>query len=175
MNQINRFTHVEGVAVYNVVDGVKEKDPSAIDVSLNIPEIAFESTDVPMMGNVSVVDQTRVQPLELEITIEADNPQALKLFGKGVKTWSCSWVESILQPSGLVDVIGIYLDVSGYCTSFPEGSKELGAQATASAKMSLLSMKKYDSTNKVYYDIDRTKGLLKINGEDFREAINKLL
>lgn len=175
MKQINRFTHVEGVAVYNVVNGVQDESPAAVDISINVPEITFEATEVPMMGSVSVVDQTRVQALELEITIESDNPNAIKLFGPGVRTWRCAWVESILQPNGLTEVLGFYLDVSGYCTSYPEGSKELGSQATGSAKLSLLSMKKTDSNNKIYYDIDRTKGLLKISGVDYRENINKLL
>ena len=61
MKQIERFTHIEGVAVYNVTNGVQDETPSAVDVSLSIPEITFEATEVPMMGSVSVVDQTRVQ------------------------------------------------------------------------------------------------------------------
>lgn len=175
LQAITKYTHVEGVSIYAVTNGQSASAPSAVDVSVNLPELVFESVDIPMMGTATIYDQTRLGNLELSVTLEADNPQAQALVHKGLCEWKLCWVESKVEPSGLTSVVGFNVYVKGYVSSIPEGSKEVGAQATADYKMSLIADRKTDSTGRVYYDVDRSQGKLIVNGVDYRADVNALL
>lgn len=175
MKQIPRYSHVEGVCIYAVKDGQKESNPSAIDVSLNVPELAFETSDIPYMGTMTITDQTRLSNIEISVACEAENPNAVKLFGAGLKEWACVWVESVIAPDGSMDVVGYTVNCKGFVSSVPDGSKEVGSQATCEYKMNCIAIKKTDSNNNVYYDIDRSQGLLVVNGTNLREKVNSLL
>lgn len=175
LQAITKYTHVEGVSIYAVTEGQSADAPSAIDVSVNLPELAFESVDIPMMGTATVYDQTRLGNMELSVTLEADNTEALKLIRKGLCEWKLCWVESAVAPSGLTSVVGFNVYVKGYVSAIPEGGKEVGSQATADYKMSLIATRKTDSTGRVYYDVDRAQGKLVVNGVDYRADVNALL
>lgn len=176
LNQINRYTHINGAAIYSLDEnGKSESDPSAIDVAITLPALEFETADVNMMGTLSIVDQTRLGNIQVTASLEADNPQTLKLVGPGLKKWKILWTENILQPNGLSDVVGFQVTCGGYVTAIPEGSKELGSQAVGDYAMNCVSIVKSDSNNNVYYDIDRSQSKLRVNGIDYRERINELL
>lgn len=176
LNQINRFTHVNGAAIYALDDnGQAESEPSAIDVAITLPALEFETSDVNMMGTLSIVDQTRLGNIQVTASLEADNPQTQKLIGPGLKKWKILWTENVLQPNGLSDVVGFQVNCGGYVTSIPEGSKELGSQAVADYAMNCVSITKTDSNNVVHYDIDRSQSKLRVNGIDYRARINELL
>ena len=165
LNQINRFTHINGAAIYALDDnGQAESEPSAIDVAITLPALEFETADVNMMGTLSIVDQTRLGNIQVTASLEADNPQTQKLIGPGLKKWKILWTENVLQPNG-----------GGYVTSIPEGAKELGSQAVADYAMNCVSISKTDSNNTVHYDIDRSQSKLRVNGIDYRARINELL
>lgn len=175
VKQITKFTHVEGVAIYPVIDGVADESPAAIDVSLTLPELTFETAEVPYMGSMTVVDQTRISNIEISITGEVANLKTQRLIQPGLNEWKCVWVESCVNPQGIIDVVGYTVNAKGYCSSIPEGSKEVGSQANADYKMHCLALRKSDSLNNVYYDVDRSQGRIIVNGNDLRAKVNDLL
>lgn len=175
LQAIPKYTHVEGVSIYRCNGGQAEAEPAAVDVAINVPEIQFETADIPMMGQMSIVDQTRIGNLELSVTLEADNPNAERLFGAGLVQWKLCYVQSIVLPNGLMAVVGVNIYATGYVTSIPEGTKEVGSQATADYKMNCTALRKVDSNGRVYYDIDRTQGKLIKDGVDLRANVNSLL
>lgn len=176
LKQIPRYTHVSGVSIYDCDEkGQSSEFPAAIDVSVNLPSIEFESSDISLMGGMSIPDTTRVSNLQITATLEADNPRTRTLVGPGLKTWCIRWTETILEDTGLQSVIGFTVYARGFVTAIPEGSKELGSQATADYAMNCIAINKKDSTNHVHYEIDRGQGVLIIDGVDYRKSINDLL
>lgn len=176
LKQIERYTHISGVSIYACDEkGQSYSEPAAIDVSITLPSIEFESTDVQLMGSLSVPDTTRLGNLQISATLEADNPKTRTLVGAGLKKWRISWTENILEPTGLQSVRGFTVFATGYVGAIPEGAKEIGGQATADYTMNCISIYKKDSTGYVSYDIDRTKGKLIVDGIDYRKEINDFL
>lgn len=175
MQQIQNFTHVASTTIFNVTNGVSDAAPSAIDIGVNLPEITFETADIPYMGTLSVVDQTRVGNLEITADLQVANPDAQRLIGPGLKEWKVVWVESIVLPNSLLSVRGFYVYAKGYVSAIPDGEKTPGSQATGSYKMNCVSYKKIDDSGFVYYDIDRSQSRLIVNGIDYRADVNRLL
>lgn len=176
LKQINKFTHISGASIYALDDaGHAESEPSAIDTSITLPAIEFETADVNLMGTITLVDHTRVGDISVTASLEADNPQTLKLVGAGLKRWKILWTETKLTPQGLTETVGFKVECAGYVASVPEGAKELGSQAVGDYTMHCMSIAKSDSTGTVYYSIDRAAGKLEVNGADFRKDVNNWL
>lgn len=176
LTQIEKYSHVSGASIYACNDvGASLSTPSAIDVSITLPALEFESADVNFMGTLSVPDTTRLGNLQITASLEADNPKTRPLIGAGLKKWRISWTENIITPAGLQTVKGFTVHASGYVTSVPEGSKEVGSQALADFAMNCVAISKKDSDGHVYYDIDRAVGKLIVDGVDYRAQVNELL
>lgn len=176
MRNITRYTTIKGTSIY-ASDSTwhTSETPAACDIDITIGEQAHPSTDVPMMGTLSVPDQTRIDNITISASINTDSPEAQALTGKGMVYWVIRWVDEVIGADGLVSVIGQEIHAKGFITSLPEAAKSVGGENTGDLSMNVVGISKKDSTGKVAYDIDRTSNRLIRNGVDYREDINKLL
>lgn len=61
LTSINRYTAIKGCDIYRLdKNGKPGTSPAAIDRDITIGEQTHPSTDVPLMGTISVPDQSRL-------------------------------------------------------------------------------------------------------------------
>lgn len=161
---------VKGCAVwkYNEEDKVGE-NPNVDNVAVTLPSIEFETTTINLMGSLDVPDLSRIGNLQLTVNIPLDVPEALKLIelGKSVKwliTWCSQFYDSI---TGATTPKAFNVEASGFVTAIPNAEINAGAENTGDVTMNLISIKKTNVTDKnVEYEIDRGKGIFRLNGKD---------
>lgn len=179
LKSIPRYTTIKGVTIYSCDSNWKPKPtPAAIDRDITIPEQTHPTTDVNLMGTVSIPDQSRIDNMTLTVNVNCDSPEAGELTGGGVCYWKICWVDEILDATGEMTITGYNIYASGYVTGIPEAAKNAGAENSGDLGMNLISIKKtriLDNGEQVVYDINRVQNRLIRNGKDYRAEINRLL
>lgn len=176
LTNIEKYTTIKGTSIYSGNENWAVGNPAAIDVDITISEQSHPSTDVPMMGTVSIPDQSRIDNITVTANINCDSPEALELMGKGLKHWVIKWVDEVVAVNGLVSVKGYEIRAAGFVSALPESSKSVGGENTGDITMNCLKISKRCVTDGyVEYEIDRVNRILMRNGEDYRSEINELL
>jgi len=174
MKRIPIYGQVKGVTIYDAPNGQPAANPAAIDCTLTLPSITFESGTVQMMGPLTVPDQSRVGDLSMAITVP-DSKNAMDLSGKGLKSYVARWVREVTDPTGAIRVVGFVCYFSGYVTQVPQSGKEPGADSTGDYNVSLVKYRVLEDGKYEHFNIDRAAGKLIINGEDYRSEVDELL
>lgn len=176
LTSINRYTAIKGCDIYRLdKNGKPGTSPAAIDRDITIGEQTHPSTDVPLMGTISVPDQSRLDNFTITANINCDSPEAAELSGDGVVGWQIQWVDEYIDASGFPQIVGWTIVAKGYITGLPEANKNQGSDNSGDLTMNCLSIRKVNSLGFVAYDIDRSANRLIRNGIDYRSEINKLL
>ena len=174
MKRIPIYGQVKGVTIYDAPDGVPSENPAAIDCTVTLPSISFESGTVQMMGSLTVPDQSRLGDLSMAITVP-DSKDSMSLSGKGLKSYVARWVREVTDPSGAIRVVGFICYFSGYVTQVPQSAKNPGAESTGDYNVSLVKYRVLEDGKIEHFNIDRAAGKLVINGEDYRSEVDELL
>ena len=174
LKRIDIYGTIKGCSIYQVVDGVADEEPCAIDCTITPPAISFETATIQMMGSLTMPDQSRLQDLQLSITVPSNNVNSINLSGKGLKSYAARWAQEVTDPSGAVRIISGVIYMSGYVTQVPESAKNPGGEGTSDYNVSLVKYRCLVD-NEEMYNIDRSAGKLVINGEDYRSEVDELL
>lgn len=177
LKQIEKTTTIKGTSIFALDEnGISETFPSAIDANFTVPNIEFETTEVSgVMGTMTVADDSRLSNIQVSVNIAADNKESQRLYGRGVKGWKINKVVESVKPNGELVLTGFSYFCYGYVNGPVEGAGEKGGDGRADLTMNCIAIRKVDSANKEYYNINRTAGKLVINGVDYRSEIDNLL
>lgn len=177
LTSINRYTAIKGCSIYKLNDlGRPNETPAAIDRDITIGEQTSPTTDIPMMGTVSVPDQSRIDNFTISVNINCDSPEAAELNGPGLVGWEIHWVDEVVGADGLPSIQGWVITAHGYVGNSPEATKNSGSENSGDLTMNVVaSIKRNVTTGVVAYDIDRRANRLIRNGIDYRKDINALL
>ena len=167
---VTKSLGIKGCALWKLdADDKRGDNPNVDNVSITLPSIELESTTINLMGSVDVPDLSRIGNLQLSATIPLDVPEALALIelGKPVK-WQITWCSQLYDSvSGTTTPKAFVVDVTGFVTSIPNSEVNAGAEHTGDVTMNLIAITKKNVTdNKVEYEIDRGKGIFRVNGND---------
>lgn len=173
VKRIDIYGQIKSCSIYPVMDGVAADTPAAIDATITLPNISFESTTVQMMGSMTMPDHSRLSDMSLSITVTQSSLTA-PLSGKGLKSYVIRWAQEVVEPSDAVRIVGGVCYCSGYVTQVPESAKSPGGEGTSDYTMSLCKYRVLID-GKEMFNIDRGAGKLVINGEDYRSEIDDLL
>ena len=160
------YGQIKGVTIYDAPEGVPSDTPAAVDCTMTLPSISFETGTIQMMGSHTVPDQSRLGDLSMSITVP-DSKDSMPLAGKGLKSYVGRWVREVTDPSGAIRVVGFVCYFGGYVTQVPQSAKNPGAESTGDYNV---EDGKYE-----HFNIDRAAGKLVINGEDYRSEVDELL
>ena len=169
---------VRGCALWKLDEnGAAGQNPNVDNVSIQLPSIELETTSINLMGTLDIPDISRIGNLQLSVTIPLDVPEAMALceLGKSVR-WLITWasmtynaVTSETTPKAFT------VEVSGFITGVPNAEVNAGAENTGDITMNLISIKKSNTTDKiVQFEIDRGKGVFRLNGKDLISEISSL-
>jgi hypothetical protein len=177
LKQIVKTVTIKGTSIYALNENdVAEPLPAAIDVTVTVPSIEFETTEINgVMGSMTVSDDTRVSNIQISANVAADNERTQALYGRGVKGWKIAKVVESVRPNGELVNTGFYYYCHGYVQNIAESPAETGGDGKADLIMNCISIRKIDSTGKEYYNFERLNGKIVINGVDYRSEIDNLL
>lgn len=173
LKRIPIYGQIKACSIYPITNGVADEKPAAIDATITLPNITFETSTIQMMGSVTMPDQSRLGDLSLSITVPQSR-HSIALSGKGLKDYRANWVQEVTDPSGAVRVVGGVCYMSGYVTQIPESAKNPGAEGTSDYTVSLVKYRVLMDGEEMF-NIDRASGTLVINGEDYRSEVDELL
>lgn len=174
LKRIPIYGQIKGVTIYDAPDGVPSDTPAAVDCTITLPNISFETGTIQMMGSQTVPDHSRLGDLSMSITVP-DSKDSMVLSGKGLKSHVARWVREVTDPSGAIRVVGFVCYYSGYITQIPQSGKNPGAESTGDYNVSLVKYRVLEDGKYEHFNIDRAAGKLIINGEDYRSEVDELL
>lgn len=173
-----KFIKIGGVSVWAADEKGTPlyQTPQVSDTTVTAPSIEFGTTDVNIMGTLSVPDFTRLDNFQLGVNIPVDNPEAKKLRKLGLQQWIISYVVSNMDAAtGLETLTGYRIYAKGYVTSLPNAELSVGGDGMADLTMNLVSYKKWALGGSVAeYDIDRLTGKVEIDGVNYSNDANSL-
>lgn len=168
---------IKGCAVYKYINGVVAATPSVDNVAISLPSIELETTTINLMGNLDVPDVSRIGNLQLTVTVPLDVKEAMDLaeLGKSVK-WLIKWCSmEYKSTTGEMTPKSFSVEATGLITSIPNAEVNAGAENTGTITMNLIAYRKVNNTdNIVAFEIDRGKGIFKINGDDLMDQFSAL-
>lgn len=169
---------VKGCAVWKLDEnGATGQNPNVDNVDVALPSIELETTTINLMGSLDVPDLSRVGNLQLSVTIPIDVPEAMELceLGKSVR-WLITWASMEYNSvTGETTPKAFTVEASGFVSAIPNANVNAGAENTGEITMNLISYKKTNTTDKIIqFEIDRGKGIFKLNGKDLIGNISSL-
>lgn len=169
---------IKGCAVWKLDEnGATGQNPNVDNVDVALPSIELETTTINLMGSLDVPDLSRVGNLQLSVTIPIDVPEAMELceLGKSVR-WLITWASMEYNSvTGETTPKAFTVEASGFVSAIPNANVNAGAENTGEVTMNLISYKKTNTTDKIIqFEIDRGKGIFKLNGKDLIGNISSL-
>lgn len=169
---------VKGCAVWKLDEnGATGQNPNVDNVSIQLPAIELETTSINLMGTLDVPDISRVGNLQLSVTVPLDVPEAMELLdlGKSVR-WLITWASMEYNSvTGETTPKAFTVEATGFVSAIPNAEVNAGAENTGEITMNLVSYKKTNTTDKiVQFEIDRGKGIFKLNGKDLISGVSSL-
>ena len=175
---IKKSLGVKGCAIFKLDEnGKAEETPNVDNVSVQLPSIELETTTISMMGSLDIPDVSRIGNLQLTATIPLDIKEAMELceLGKTV-SWLITWCSVEYNAStGETTPKSYRVNATGYITSIPNAEINAGAENTGDVTMNLIKYQKdCISDNTTAFEIDRGRGIFKVNGNNIFAQINSL-
>lgn len=145
----------------------------AEDVTISLPEVAFQTADVNAMGTLSV-------PIALTDNIEATIHQIgcdkgfYKALGLKKTKFELRWVENKLKNSGDQEKFACKAFITGIASSIPGGDLSPGEALDNSINVAVLRYNLFIDGKETVL-IDKLNGICKLNGKDYAKEINSLI
>lgn len=173
MKQIPKLGAVRGCTVYPCKNGVPDQFPATIDAEISLPQITHPTSSIQSMGEMDVPDQTRINAMVTTISCEPSVIQS-KLLGQGVQDYVIRWGQTIEKADGSFDLIPFVAYISGIPSEDVSASVNPGDNTTGTVSIATFKYRLLCDGEEIRY-VDRTKGILKINGENYREKLDSML
>lgn len=152
-----------------LIDG----DVVAEDVTISLPEVAFQTAEINAMGSMNV-------PIALTDNMEATIHQIgfdkgfYKALGLKKTKFECRWVENSLKNAGDQSKFACKVFLTGTATNIPGGDINPGESFDNAINISVYRYQKYvDGVETVL--IDKLNGICRLNGTDYAKEINDLI
>ena len=175
---IKKGLGVKGCAVWKLDEnGQTGQNPNVDNIPVTLPSIELETTSINLMGTLDVPDLSRVSNLQLTANIPLDVPEAMELCELGrTVSWLITWCSQEYNAVTGETVAKAYsVNATGFITSIPNAEVNAGAENTGDITMNLIAYKKNCITDKfTAFEIDRGKGIFKINGKDLYSQFSSL-
>lgn len=175
---ITKFVEIKGCAVWACDDNwvPVSQNPQVDNIAISAPDIEFATTDINLMGTLSIPDFTRIDNFQIGVTVPPDNEEAMALFQPGLKHWMISYaVSNFNSQTGLEELSAYRIYAAGYITKIPTSEINKGAEGTTELPMNLAVYKKVKvGSNTAVFDINRFTGKVEINGVNYSQPIDEL-
>jgi phage tail tube protein FII len=172
---VDQLTIVKGCTVYVGENGKFDPIPVVVDTAeVGLPAIAHPTIESQSMGPIECVDQTRVNAMQLTITCEPSIIQS-KFHGYGVKDYMIKWGQEVKRADGLgFRLVPFVAYVKGTPSDDSGNTVSVGNNTSGTITINAVYYRLVQDGTVIRY-IDKLKGVLQINGVDYRAELEKML
>lgn len=170
---IDKLSQVKGCTVYATRDGVADQFPATIDANVQLPQISHPTSTIQSAGDMEIPDQTRINNMTTTISCEAGVIQS-KLMGFGVQKYILRWAQEVKKPDNTIDVIPFVAYISGIPAQDVSPAVNVGENTTSDMVINTFTYRLLQDGEEIRY-IDKSAGIIRINGIDYREKLNSML
>lgn len=165
---------IKGAAIWALNENGEpiSSTPQADNVPITLPSIDFGTTDVNILGTVSVPDFTRLENFQVTVDINVDNPDSKPLKKIGRQSWKITYCNAFIDSATCLETLqGIVVYCNGFVGGIPNAEVNQGAENTATITMNCMSFKKQTQDGVIECDIDRSAGKIEIDGVNYTESV----
>lgn len=171
---VDQMGVVRGVSIYKCKNGVPNQFPSIVDEgSVSLPQITHPTYSMQMMGDTDMVDQSRVNPMTTGVECDLSVIQS-EFLGYGVQEYLFKWAQQMKKEDGTFTMVGFSAYVAGIPSEDVASTVRVGEGTKGTMNIATLKYRLVADGQELRF-VDKRTGALRINGEDFRASINKLL
>jgi phage tail tube protein FII len=171
---IEQMGAVKGVTGYNVIDGIVDNFPCAVDeINLTLPQITHPTYTIQMMGDAEIADYCRVNAMTTQVECDLSILQT-KFLGPGVREYLFKWATEMKNQNGQFRIVPFAAYIAGTVAEDVAATVRVGEKSTGTISINTLKYRLIADNKEIRY-IDKRYGILKINGIDYRSEINKML
>ncbi len=173
--QTYKFTTIKGCALWAMENGaVISSVPNADNITITLPELTFGTTDVNILGTLTLPDFTRIDNFTVTANIAVDNPDSEPIKRIGYQEWKITYCVGLVNAqTGLEEYTPYTVYCKGFIGSIPLSSVEQGGDGMADVTMNCTSIRKMKG-NETEFEIDRLNGNIKLGDKDYANDINSL-
>lgn len=175
---IKKGLGIKGCAVWKLDEnGQPGENPNVDNTPVTLPSIELETTSINLMGTVEIPDISRIGNLQLIVSVPLDVKEAMELCELGkTASWMISWCSQEYNSETGETVAKAYkVFASGFITSIPNAEVNSGAENTGEITMNLIKYSKQCiSDNYTSFEIDRGRGIFKVNGNNLYDQFSSL-
>jgi phage tail tube protein FII len=172
---VDQLVVVKGCTVYVGKDGKYEQYPIIVDTGeVGLPAISHPTVETQSMGAMEIVDQTRVNAMQLTITCEPSVLQS-KLHGYGLKDFMIKWGQEMKKGDGSgFRLVPFVAYAKGTIVEDSGNNVSVGNNTSGTVTVNCVFYKLVSDNVEIRY-VDKLNGVLRINGEDYRSELHEML
>lgn len=146
----------------------------ARDVAFTLPGVEFIKATVQAMGNMDVPLIGLLEHMELAITKVGVDKGLSRMNRLEKQNFEFRWVQTVVKSDGSVGTEGCKAFIRTMPSALPELGVEVGSAPEAENTYGVTRMQVYANGEEICC-VDRTGGVLRVNGKDYMSKINNLL
>ena len=146
----------------------------AKDVAFTLPDLSFLTADVQAMGNMTVPLIGLLENMELSITKIGMDKGFSKMNRLQKQNFEFRWVENVVKSDGSTKVEGCKAFVRTLPSTIPGAGIEVGSASEHENTYNVSRVQVYANGVEILC-VDRTSGILRIDGVDYMSQIQNLL
>ena len=146
----------------------------ARDCEFEFPEIAPVTADIQAAGTVSIPIAQLIDNMEMTIKKIGVDAGLRKMTRFEMQQLEIRFVQNVVKASGITEEIGCKAFTRGIPTKIPGISGKVGESIEAETTYSLFKYQLYADGVEMW-NIDRTAGIIRIDGTDYAEKMNSML
>lgn len=172
---VDQMLDAKGCTVYEGQNGVYDQYPIIVDTAeCGLPAITHPTSESQSMGTIENVDQTRVDNMITTITCEPSIIQS-KMHGYGVKDYMIKWGQQMKLGNGTgFRLVPFVAYIKGTIREESGNNVQTGNNTTGTVSINTYFYRLTCDGKEIRY-VDKLKGILKINGIDYRAELESML
>lgn len=147
----------------------------AENVSVTLPEITFEQSQIEALGTMSLPVLSRLAgDLDVVVNFIGQDSGFVQCVKAGQRSFEVRWAQEIIEPDGQSAPHGYRVYFDGVFNALPAFGTELGDAATSPLTFHCIRYKVV-LDGETILNVDRVAGVLEISGEDVTKDLKNLL
>ena len=173
MRAIQKIGAVKADAVYVRRNGVTDPFPAACNCDVTLPEISHPTYTTQSTGDMEIPDQTRVNPMTTTISAPPGG-ERIKLAGEGLQEYIIRFALEAETANGMFEMRPFTAYISGIIAQRSGQSLTVGDVPSSDVTINTFKYRLLEG-DKELYNIDKLAGIVRIDGIDYRAALNSMV
>ena len=146
----------------------------ARDVSATLPEVTPATTDLPIMGTLTLPIWQLIENMEAAITKVGVDLGLISLIKPDMKPLEYRWVQTVTDANGVTKNVGCKAFLRGVPNKIPGIGLEVGSASEGEVTFSVTRYNLFVDGKEMFL-VDRLAGIVRIDGKDYAGELGSML